>query len=156
MFSFYYYVSPWHSKFFYICLQVHFKTNNSTQIVDTKKSGKNIKLRNIKEKRTKKLQKALKHIKKKKEQLEEHAKDNSVIEHIENIKNKKSIIDLNSENPAKINKTPYMSKVEKGKKCSTITENRDEIVNLPDGWIKKVVVRKSGKSAGHSDIYYFR
>merc|ERR1712150_144514 len=32
---------------------------------------------------------------------------------------------------------------------------RTSVTNLPKGWVREVVVRKNGASAGKSDIYYY-
>ena len=33
---------------------------------------------------------------------------------------------------------------------------RTKATGLPDGWVKEVVIRKNGASAGKSDVYYYR
>ena len=35
-------------------------------------------------------------------------------------------------------------------------KQRFECPNLPKGWMREIVMRKSGLSAGRSDVYYYR
>ena len=139
------------------CLQAQPKVNKNILIGDSKKSGENSKLEKSEEKITEKLPKSSKRIcRKGKIQEKESVRHYSVIEEIQNIKGKEPFVDFNSENTPKSNENIIKSKSMKGKKSSSASGNKEETENLPERWIKKVVVRKSGKTAGHVDTYIYR
>lgn len=52
-------------------------------------------------------------------------------------------------------KSPKAKKATKAKTAPTVEDGEDN-QNLPKGWVRQVVVRKSGKTAGQVDIYIYR
>ncbi|XP_054719968.1 methyl-CpG-binding protein 2-like [Uloborus diversus] len=84
--------------------------------------------------------------------------DTSIVEDIENITEESQVNDENSGPAKKKKKTDSSIETEKGKRLKkdvSVVKDTEDTSNLPKGWVKKCVVRKSGKTMGQIDIYVY-
>lgn len=91
-----------------------------------------------------------------KKNVEERENDieHSIIEKTQNNNQREPVIDTHSENSvASIDVTDNLE-TEKASKSVSVAQC--DIENLPKGWDRRIIIRKTGKSAGQIDIYFYR
>lgn len=93
---------------------------------------------------------------KRKVEEKENVIDRSIVEEVQNINERDPVAEVNSESSVKSKDTTDKPKPKKPRKSTTSAEDRGDGENLPKGWVRKVVVRKSGKTAGQVDVYIYR
>lgn len=93
---------------------------------------------------------------KRKVEEKENVIDRSIVEEVQNINERDPVAEVKSESPVKSKGTSDKPKLKKPRKSATSSEDKEDSENLPKGWVRKVVVRKSGKTAGQVDIYIYR
>lgn len=80
--------------------------------------------------------------------------DHSVVGKIQNINEREPVIKIHSENLAKSKDATDKTEIEKARNSVSVAGYGIE--NLPKGWDRKIIIRKTGKTAGQVDIYFFR
>lgn len=95
--------------------------------------------------------------KKRKVEEKENVIDRSIVEEVQNINEGDSTsADAKEpdESPPK-KRNAARAKKQKSSPAAALEDEEDN-QNLPKGWVRKVVVRKSGKTAGQLDVYIYR
>ncbi|KFM63941.1 hypothetical protein X975_25495, partial [Stegodyphus mimosarum] len=104
--------------------------------------------------------KAKRKSRKRKFEEKENVVDRSIVEEVENISEEAMDNNSSDGNPSKkknaadAEEAPKAKKVAKAKKVLASDSVEDQH-NLPKGWVRKTVVRKSGKTAGQVDVYIY-
>lgn len=93
---------------------------------------------------------------KRKVEEKENVIDRSIMEEVQNINEGDSATDVKLESPVKkraVPVKPLKSKTPKKSKNKSVVG--EDNLNTPKGWNRQEVIRKSGKSAGKIDVYYY-
>lgn len=80
--------------------------------------------------------------------------EHSVVKKTQNNNQREPVIDTHSENS--VTSKVVTDNLETEKTSKSVSVARCDIENLPKGWDRKIIIRKTGKSAGQIDIYFYR
>lgn len=91
-----------------------------------------------------------------KKNVEERENDieHSVSEKTQNINQREPVIEIHSENTA--NSEDASDEPETDNSSESVSVAGYDIENLPKGWDRRIIIRKTGKTAGQLDIYFYR
>lgn len=78
----------------------------------------------------------------------------SIVEEVQNINEGESATETKPKRPTR-NKTET-PKANMSRKSIASDNNIEDTEGMPKGWVRKVVFRKSGKTAGQFDVYIYR
>ncbi|XP_035207676.1 methyl-CpG-binding protein 2-like, partial [Stegodyphus dumicola] len=104
--------------------------------------------------------KAKRKSRKRKFEEKENVLDHSIVEEVENISEEAINNNSSDENATKKKNAADAEEATKAKKVAKAkkvlaSDGAEDQHNLPKGWVRKTVVRKSGKTAGQVDVYIY-